>query len=216
MAKQRRGYNTSAGAPTSGYHEVGARITDGDGVEWVCTVAGEPGTFVNQGTASDVVSGAGVHIGDALTMYRTAPFDGSSGGFAIADVAYSEGTTIAFDDSAPVVDGWGNGVVRVTEDGAYTVHARGEVGATASAGVVAAAIVSIRVISSMDLTGSGSAEGSIFDASQQQSFAFQAIAAKPECCVTVLLAAGTGIEINHSDDGVHTFTQLELKVQRVA
>lgn len=100
MAKQRRGYNTSAGAPTSGYHEVGARITDGDGVEWVCTVAGEPGTFVNQGTASDVVSGAilpTVAAGDAYKNMRVnAADDGYEIGFDFEPITF----TLAI-DAAP-------------------------------------------------------------------------------------------------------------------
>lgn len=67
--KQLRGHNTSAGPPASGYHEVGNSVVDADGVEWICTVAGDPGTFVNQGTASDASELAArvAKAGDTMT-----------------------------------------------------------------------------------------------------------------------------------------------------
>lgn len=61
-------------------------------------------------------------ISDLLHLHRADDVNGANAGFATEDVSdETVGTTILWDDSTAVMNGWGYPVIRLAEEGAYSV-----------------------------------------------------------------------------------------------
>jgi len=79
---------TTTGAPTSGTQAVGDFVVTQDGVVWICTAAGTPGTFVRAGV---VLTGSAGNIKDVAASAVL----GSRSDAAPADHQHSWATMIA-------------------------------------------------------------------------------------------------------------------------
>lgn len=151
-------------------------------------------------------SGASPHIGDELKVYRTAPFDATSGAFAPEDVTESEGTTIAFDSSVETVGNWGNPIVSVSEEGIYAIAWSANLDPTGD-GSTAVRPMTLRL---MDAGFNPLS----FDGVTAVGIAFNAQTAKPSATITTRLPAGAFIELSIGNAG-HV-VNITLYIERVA
>lgn len=156
------------------------------------------------GTAAP--SGASVHIGDDLKMYRNAPFDATSGGFAPGDVTDSQGTTIAFDSSPATVGNWGNPIVRVSEEGLYAIRWSGNLNVTGD-GSTAVQSIGLRLFDS-------GFNPLPFDGASAPGISFNASVSAPSNTVTTRLPAGAFIEVTIPN--ASHMANITLYIERVA
>jgi hypothetical protein len=75
---------TASGAPASGTFSVGDWVIDQTGLQWICTVAGSPGTWVSSAAAAQAAAEAASLPASLMTTLGDTLYEGSSGAARLA------------------------------------------------------------------------------------------------------------------------------------